>query len=559
MAAPTPRPWPTSGAHDAPEKVRLVNEYGQSREVGLCGSEIIDWAPSTPSHVACPAGLTVVPLDENDDLESDNVLGLDYTNYPSLGSRKLKAAELNSLTKACASMEGDFNANGVEDIDEAQALERADLTGIMVTDEAVLYRAVSHFVELHTNYFEPPRRGTGAGTYVIAERLRCDECFPLTYQVGRDSYWTGCTRRRRGDYDARRMDSDRRGMDFGQFGCRGAEGTCPLQPPVTTGTTTEGDRVVDHDLCALSEAGLLPLPDEPWLGMNHHSQFQCSRLGSNASNGVGGLELSSVNSVAPRYDFNTCGAVSCAGRAGCIESTPHSETVAQPLVPNVDCAYTPGQSVLSSVGFVAALYDESFAYVRGCIDESAATIATVTSPSDIELNRGFSRLCDGFLANPDSVLTAPAVGNFGKLICACDPNYFGEGCEEACPTRNFQDDVKLHVGGIPPNASQELLNLYGCDGSGYCSLVPPDPSIGFRGGRKGYWMCSEITASHGPAGPSDFSGSVALTTSSTRALEMSALVPLVPMVRTPVVTSSVGCGSDCYRDRNGNVRSVILY
>ncbi|MEQ8275047.1 MAG: hypothetical protein RMA76_09485 [Deltaproteobacteria bacterium] len=540
------------------DRVQLVNEYGQSRLVGLCGDAIVDWAPSDSVTSACPSGLTTVALFENDDLDQDSVIGLNDTSYPPLGMRKLFAADLNATTKACVSLEGDFNANGIEDLTEAQPRERADLPGQSVSNEDVLFGAVAHFVELHSSRYVAPGAGSGPGRYRVEERSRCSADFPLGYEVGRDSYWTACERRRRADYDATEADG-RLGGDFGQFGCTSLDGACPLRAPVSTGMSLDTDTVVDHDVCALGAAGLLPLADEPWRGMNHHSQFQCSRIADG-----GGRERVSANALSggaatAEFDFNVCQAVTCGGQAGCVEATAQSDVTNQPDVPNIDCAYRSGAEVVAdTIGFVSKRFSApGGVYDRGCIDESVGTIASVVTATSAEIGRGYSRVCAGFAANPTGLLTAPNRGDFGKLICACGENYVGESCEQACPTRAGTGFTKLHTGGDVSGLSARERADYACSATGYCSLTPPDAATGFTGGRKGFWMCGEATASRGA--PEGLSAPGSLNGQS-GTLTIQGFVPAVPVVRIPMATPTTGCsGGGCFVDAAGNVRSVTVF
>ncbi|MEM1025639.1 MAG: hypothetical protein AAGJ19_18295 [Myxococcota bacterium] len=545
------------------DRVRLVNEYGQSRNVGLCGDAIVDWAPSTSAADACPNGLTTVTMFENDELENDNTLMLDNTKYPAFGDRKLAASELNALTKACVSFEGDFNANGVEDVEEVQPAQRSDVVGVSVQDEDVLFGAVSYFLELHTSGYEPGVRNA-PGTYVVSERSRCEMEFPLTYTVGRDGYWTSCTRRRRGDYDVGDA-VGRLGGDFGQFSCGQETGTCALEAPVGTGMSVDGDDVEDHDLCSLRDAGQLPLDDEPWLGMTHHSQFQCARISLGAAkNRIASDLLSEPGVLDTAYDFNDCGAVSCNGEAGCVESLSQSEETNQPDVPVISCRYANRAEVSTDqVGFVARRFLQSPGpYERGCIDESKDTIVGTPIGSP-EVDQGFSRFCPGFLTNFESVLTAANRGDFGKLICSCSVNYAGADCEVSCPTRLRRDDRKLHVGGMDTPARTNLtgrqLADYGCEENGFCALHAPVEDEAFGGGRRGYWMCGEFASSTGD--PSGLTGSGAITGGAPQAIELVGVVPQVPMVRVPLTTSTTACssGGPCFRDAGGNPRALRLY
>jgi hypothetical protein len=105
---------------------------------------------------------------ENEVLMNDDSLRYGYDDDAGIG-RHLRAQELNALTKACTSLNGDFNDYGGEDISEVQDT-RADTTGLT---GAARLASFSYFVELHYSYYESPINDDQYGALVIAERNRC--------------------------------------------------------------------------------------------------------------------------------------------------------------------------------------------------------------------------------------------------------------------------------------------------------------------------------------------------------------------------------------------------
>ncbi|MEQ9498064.1 MAG: hypothetical protein RIT81_14430 [Deltaproteobacteria bacterium] len=533
------------------DRIRLVNEFGQRRDIGLCGTDgvVLDWAPGQ-APAACLNGPNVVTLAESDTLESDNLLSSDDVQFPNLGARKLKAVELNALTKACASVEADFNLNGTTDLLEQQPLNRTQLPGS--TDAELLFRAAAFFVETHAGYYQAPGAGAGPGVYVVEERSRCGDDFPLGYQVN-EGYWRGCERRRNPSFDGLTPTASRVTMDFAQFGCADGTGSCDVAPPLTTGTSTDGDNVVDHDVCALRAAGQYPIADVPWRGMNHHNQFVCAQIGAGTAHyRVPTSELSSPANADPAFDFNSCAAVTCAGEAGCEESFARDGEPTQPEVPNLDCSYTAGTAIpADAVGFVSARFaqlTEQEPYVRGCINEAVE----------------FSDLCPGYTANPEAVLTSANRGDSGKLVCACGLEYAGPNCEFACPQRAGTDG-KLHFGG-PERTDLTLAEQqqFGCiigpgqSEGGFCTQHAPDASIGFTGGPRGYWLCGEPTVTH-PADPAQpfLEG----TLSSGGQVFMSGMVKASPVRRSLLASTATSACTNgtCFVDGDGNARHVTAY
>ncbi len=478
----------------------LRNEYGQERRVSLCGGELVDYDDGTPPP--CGQDAAVLALYEPDNLDNPRRIAVDNATFPTYGpeGRKPLAAELNPLTRGCVSPTGDYNLNGREDLSEDQPLTRDRVNGLSFDGDAdFAFQSMAYFTELHRGSYRAPSVRGLPGAYVIAERSRCEAGFPVRYASGGD-YWQGCTRNRRSSFDVERTSLV--GHDFAAWSCDAESGTCPLpNPPLGSGLDRDGDRVEDHDLCALEGA----LTGQPWRGMSHHSQFQCVTIKNSAAQPweVNRSDLFDGATGGTPLEFNLCGAVTCDGAApGCVTSTRSAPL--QPLAPEVRCATAlQGDTQPDMVGFVGVRYlpdgpgsSVRPSYQRGCIDES------FWQGSD----GGYAFLCPGYEDNPAAVRAAGNAGDFGKLICSCNTFYGGASCEVACLERSQSSGVGtsyLHVGGEDLGYDATLAALYGCDPDfRYCVQHPPVPEAGFEGGRRGWWLCGETTSTR-PAQGSD--------------------------------------------------------
>ncbi len=522
------------------DRVVQINEYGQEREVGVCGGMLYNWAPGSGPPTACTGSEpAAVVLWEPSKLDDDNAIVSDDGNFEVYGTddlpvRKLAAAEVNALTKACVSLNSDYNLNGIQDRVEEQPLSKTEMTG-GPTDRDLLMAANAHFIELHSTFYEAPASTLLPGALIIRERNRCDASFPVTYSVGRGGYWEGCLRRR----DQTWLDTgDRTGIDFGATACDPpvADGTCPLTPPATTSGSADSDTVIDHDLCAFEAAGMLPFADEPWLGMNHSSQFRCFQVATGSElYKAPRTDMRGGGGTANKYDFNRCRA------AGTLAPLAGES---QPSDPVIECEYkaaSVGDVPDDTVGLVAVNYD-STTYNRGCINESKGT---VSGTSD---SKGWSSLCPGYLDNPNGVLTTDNLGDFGKLICSCGDEYSGTMCEYSCPVRyRIPKSLvlgRLHRGGDKTKHPSGKQSEYSCDPvSGYCLSVPPEATPGFPGGRDGFWMCGEFTASRAVGGDPFMTGSFD-EAGGTVTGELTGNVRTVPFVRKELTADQTACNSD---------------
>jgi len=524
------------------DRIVQINEYGQKREVGVCSGELYNWEPDS-LPVACEGvNLAVMILAEPDVIDDDNAMANDATSFYPYRTRALKAAEVNSLTRACVSTGSDYNSNGIVDLVEAQPLTKLEAGG--ASDAELLLLSNTHFIELHTTGYTPPTSVLLSGSLWVKERSRCAAEFPVTYSVGRGGYWEGCLRRRDNDWDEA---EDRTGIDFGYTACAAADGTCPLPSPTTTDDNDDGDQTLDHDLCAYESFGNLPLDEEPWLGMNHSSQFRCAQVSSGGGAHQVPRSLLQGGTGVDAYDFNHCTANG---------TVSPSDGYPQPSDPVIECVYQDGAGggdvADDAVGMVSVNYLPDYPvyppappdpppYTRGCIDEAGGTIGdTIDGP-------GWSLLCPGYTENPTGVFTTDNLGDFGKLMCSCGNEYSGTNCEFACPVRygNSLLESRLHRGNNAYDGYTEAQKSeYGCDPlSGYCLAVPPDPYTGFTGGRQGLWMCGEFTASRGVDGKVFMTGSFE-ESSGTVAGELRGAVRTVPFVRTQMAADPGVCSGD---------------
>lgn len=474
--------------------VALQNEVGQRYVLRSCEAGFV--TPNAPPCGAVPIGLyESVRNDDAVELARDR----DVPAYTAGGvGRTLRPEELNSLTKACVSARGDHNHNGLADVAEYQDVDPpADL------DPALRpFLSLSYFIELHRGFYEAPANGGLFGTYVIAERSRCADTFPLTYGADEGAWWQSCMRNRDAGFDDDPSVFNPVGYDFAQYACDAASGTCPTPPPVTG--VGPVDEVTPHDLCTV------PAPqDGVWRGMSHHSQFRCVIVTNEA-------DLAQPRSLAPQeitasaiyngvqgtrsWQFNACGVAcpandpSCAadcGADGCAVSSDTPGGLINPASPVLTCAPTlqsenDAAFPAGAVGFVAARYvDAEGVYVRGCINEWA--------PGSAE--GPWKNMCPGYTENPDGVVGDANSGNFGRLLCGCGFAYGGAECDLGCPSLGIDSDgdhvLDTDVGGLHYGGDVESPL---CD-AGYC---PNDPESE-DGGRRGFWMCGafSVTSQHG--------------------------------------------------------------
>ncbi len=338
----------------------LEAEEGGAREI-----------PTVPAGTA----LALYETDRNDDqgLVEQAVANGDLPAYGP-GGRPLLAKEMNTLTKACASGQADFNENGLADVNEWHG---NTALGAM---QPYLRPFVdfAYFVELHRGWYE-------GGSYHIREKSRLatapeGERIAIGYPTGTSESWRACSRQRDSDYVVlAAAGKSLQGLDFARAGADGSG----------------------------------------WMGMNHHSQFKCIRVvdARGSADPPHWLTPAMIESATYEYVPNRCSAV---GQP----SAPLSGTDAvNPWDPALSCTTVPasalanGDVLMAAVGYVN--YETAGGHTRGCVNEC------------IE----YPDRCPGYDPDPrfNSAQCEGDTFAFGRLFCGCGYNYAGDLCEIACP------------------------------------------------------------------------------------------------------------------------------
>jgi hypothetical protein len=496
------------------ERVVLQNELGQTFPLEVCDDGL---RPGADGPCASPGGY---PLYEDEDTDAPNGAYLDSDDnppYPAQGGRRLGAAEMNPLTRAC-NAGADANANGVTDAVEAQGSFPVDYDAQLRP-----FSSLAFFVELHTAAYQQNlpagqpcasdeecgsdfclggRCGARRGTLTIRERSRCDADFPLGYlgaEAGdgdpadgseTDGYWRSCVRNRDARWDvdpfgegAAAGIQQRAGFDFAGWSCDADRetGTCPVPPPVAAIPPAGFDRPPTHGVCDTDPSARAA--DLPWMGMNHHSQFKCVEVVA---------AFSELDGRTRPWEVKAADFYSDASRlpVPLVMNQCSLRAAAVGAAPSVECLPLDGLAVRpGDVGFASVRYIDTSAdgvYQRGCIDEwKPAPVASIRQmPDDV---RAWRDLCPGHVENPIGVLGAGNPAAFGRLSCGCTPHTGGRFCEVACAEALFMGD----------NAA-----VSGCDATtGYCPF-----GTATHEGRLGTWLCGGVTttsnASEDPeAGP----------------------------------------------------------
>ena len=497
------------------DRVVLENEYRQSMTLKVCEEGLVpevacsvdscdrnglncqdcNGGRCNPLSNVCQCTLTrFVDLYEsvrNDDQQTLDAEGENdaprYRNDER--GRRLRADEINPLTRACVTVTGDYNDNGVRDIVEWQGDDpNAD-------PDINLFMSVAYFVELHEGRFERTL-GEEIGRYHIRERSRCEAGFPVQYGDYFDGdYWRDCTRSRDQGYD-RRGDNRLIGHDFAQWSCDLPALSCPIPPPLTD-LSADGE-IPPHGLC---EQGVtLPPVDGVWRGMHHASQFKCVEIVDVVpqnrddqsphlrlltdllgDDGQGAFQMNTCSVACPASDDLAC-VQDCQG-SRCAASSVAAE--GNPSSPVIECSpVVRGQVGVGRVGFAGVRYVEQTIGVRGCVDES-------NPDPNGELSEPWRQMCPGYLTNPDAVVVDANPSDFGKLICGCGFNFGGPNCDVGC-TGNFEEG-SVHYGGDHEGSA--------C-ANGYCAVSTEE-----GGGRLGFWMCGDLsTTSYEQEGPPELSG-----------------------------------------------------
>lgn len=415
------------------DRIALQNDLGQRLEVLLCeeGYVVSGSGSCTPREQAVSLYEPAV-LDDDDDIAADS-LNFPSVRYDGTG-RKLRAVELNPLTRACAN--GDMNRNGVPDVQEIQGAPPG-VTFVDAIGGPVFYD-FSSFIELHRGFYEE-RPSETYGRWVVAERSRCNgEASAVPFPIGYDEasgseYWRDCLRNRRASYDA---STAAVGYDFARWSCDDvSSGTCPAGdiPPLSSAVPV--DSVPVHGACEV------PAPsDGIWRGMNHHSQFRCVQAVDAPSQpwqiaisqlyhrslATGGTQQFNGCGVACPDDDPSC-TVDCAS-GGCETTSASGPLGVNPAVPILSCDQVIPSS--GAFGFVAQRYLDERApgdYQAGCVDEWLH----------------WPQLCPGFETERTGAIGDGQETDFGSLACGCGFQYGGLACDRGCPGAVHSDDYRV--------------------------------------------------------------------------------------------------------------------
>jgi hypothetical protein len=344
-----------------------------------------------------------VILYESDRNDDQGILDQELANGASdIGElspgRPPRAEELNSLTKYCVTALGDFNHNGVEDIDEWHGMSNP------VHSAYATFAAFSYFAELHRGWYEST---LPYGTYHIAEKSRAATTtadgwqVPFVRQNDTNDHWRSCTRKRDSEYVTRV--TNRQGMDFGSS---------------------------------------FRAATDFW-GMTHHSQFKCTKIVTSLTtdspphhqttelltNDPGcppTLPLAERAACLPRS--NSCTVTTTAGPDPAWNSNNPSDPI---FTCELEAAVPDAPAVRwVTLGFYdypnTTLTPPRPGYLRSCVNECTESAST----------------CEGCRMTRDScpgksspgATCAGFTGNYGILQCGCGKNYGGAGCDYVCAT-----------------------------------------------------------------------------------------------------------------------------
>ncbi len=392
--------WVTSAARGVIEDDRR-NVYENARCHLRTVTEI-----SLVSEGGIEDPIAIAPLPLYESPRNDGAPSIAHPPYGYPSSTEIPTSQLNSLTKACNIMQGDYNDNAIWDVLEAHGMDPGDVVGSGLVDYYRQYAKFSYFIELHEGFFVPGADPTGPGTYVIRERPRLDASprqIDLEHPAAPPSpdapaYWRQCQRHDDALYGSAAVSS-------------------------TVGSDFRGH------------------------GMHHHSQFKCV---------VGTVEINYDQAnwsaettpwrVSATIDPTVAGwreAESFRGELGrpndCELAGPDYQAAAadpiNPRFPELTCtastlATDGNRAQWIVVDYMNAGPDEDHAanpeYLRGCINECAElkvnACPTYPVQQGEEIPGGFK--CDH--SAPD---------DFGRIECGCGLNYsgIGTGCALGCP------------------------------------------------------------------------------------------------------------------------------
>ncbi|MFH1810709.1 MAG: hypothetical protein ABIJ09_18350 [Pseudomonadota bacterium] len=438
------------------DRYKLLNEFGQFKTVVSCsvGAETF----RGPFDPTCEDETLPIDLYEVNYLDDDEALAVQGPDPYGIGARRLGARELNSLTKACSAPNDDFNGNELADVGEWSG-STFTFTDQAKRDALSPFLGFTYFLEVNQGHFEASPYGP-IGTWVVAERPRCSNDLPLKYKVAEGTYWQGCMRNRAARFDSE-SGASLAGLDFARYSCAATTGSCDVPSPVLGATVPGAER--EHDLCAVS------VPSDGWLGMDHHSQFQCVQVTAQAPSDPAATPYEHAlgdlyNGSSGNWQFNRCDATSSTSQGNANASDP-----------GFSCsAVYRGSVVEADVGFAALRYQNdspASAYQAGCLNECASWLD----------------ICPGYTSNPNTndASCHPDLANFGEIVCGhCA--HEGQSCDTgqagvcAAGTYVCTNDVESCVRNTSPTTGDALgdgvdRNCDGFDGvlSGAYVYVAP--------------------------------------------------------------------------------------
>ncbi|MCA9574857.1 MAG: hypothetical protein H6726_00320 [Sandaracinaceae bacterium] len=477
--------------------VVLRDEHGQDAEVASCIEGLI----LNPGPTDCSAR---IPLPLVESLRNDTPGELLDVATPPYGSagRRLRAQEVNGLSKACVSALGDFDDNGVEDYLQVQ---QAPAT--LTDDPAERLRSFAYFMETHRAYVEVR---TGQPRLVIEERFRCDpRDFPLRYDPSVNPaaptdgyvdgvgarYWRSCQRGVRPGFDPT-ADPPLPGYDFAQWSCPNGTANCDgipvaaphptrdLRTPIAFGTAFP----TNATLCEMNAR--FPA-DGVWRGMNHHSQFRCVGVGSGP-----GQQDAAEFGPGGGFVMNRCEAVSCApSDPDCVEARgvvassqaeePELHCRALSSVTAADFGFAAQRYVPYGIGFAEPEYQ------GGCVSEDeeyhpnvCPTPVFSVMPTDTAFGAQTCYLadcpigqanCDGNDLNGCELVARDNV-NCSGCGTACAPNHATGNCSTGFCVVSQCDPGWGNCDGNMANGCEQRLNtLNHCGG---CNVLCDIPSSG---------------------------------------------------------------------------------
>lgn len=422
------------------DRFKLINELGQHMSIKSCDDDLNPYRADFDEP--CASQLRPIGLYEVDYMDSQSELESFGPALYGEGARYLSARELNSLTKACSGQD-DFNGNEIPDVREWSGAS-FPFTGQNKIDGLKPFLPFAYFLELHEGYFQEAVDGT-FGQYVITERSRCAEEFPIAYHDAETgNYWRSCSRKRASRFDAL-SGLPLIGLDFARFVCDNDLGSCPLSEVVTGADGPDG--TPEHGLCEVS------LPnDAEWRGMLHHSQFACVLMTSDPP--ADPLQTPHQHSRDEFFD-----GVSGVLQLSVCEATDSTSIGAGNMdIPSFACTpVTPDEVTGDKVGMAALRYQhywDADEYEAGCINECANWLDICP-----EADQGLA----GCLTFQD---------NFGYIDCNLCPRT-GEICDTgsygACAPGRYacdNDDQEFCAADFTPAAEDDPLvsGDSNCDG-----------------------------------------------------------------------------------------------